>query len=127
MAPGSAIEVYEAGPHRFAARYSKGPMNQLRVVEWDGERSAHGVIDHTVSGRPYLTARYELALTPSANGTTVGASYVLETPLWGLAWSLRWSRPRSLARRVARSWLRLENERQWAAAKVERVERGGDA
>ena len=115
--PGT-LTVLEQGPDRFASRYEEGTVSQLRVVEWSGERTAHGAVHHAVRGSPRLSARYLLEVAPAGAGSHLQVAYRLETPVLGLALSFRMARRRSLARRLSASWLRLEDERRWAALKL---------
>ncbi|HEY6237962.1 MAG TPA: hypothetical protein VIZ68_02095 [Thermoplasmata archaeon] len=117
---GGRLEPLEEGPDRFASRYLGGDVDQLRVVEWAGVDSAYGAIEVTVGGQLRLTARFRLEVRPVESGSEVVAHYVVESPLFGLGIALQLTPTRSLARRVARSWLRVEDPSVWRNAIVHR-------
>jgi hypothetical protein len=119
-AAGGRLTVLEDGPSRYASRFRAGDVQQLRVVEWVDDVHADGAVLHSLRGELHLAARYRLSLSRAGARTSVACKYSVETPLLGLGVSLRFSRTRSLARRLARAWLRLEDERAWSAARVHR-------
>ena len=112
------LEVLERGPDRFASRMRLGEISQLRVVEWEGADRAIGAIEHSEGGRPRLSARYRLVLSPEEQQVRVAASYELTTPFRGLAWTFRLSRRRSLARRLATAWLPSDDPRVWRSIEL---------
>lgn len=112
------LEVLERGPDRYASRFHLGSLDQLRVVEWSSPEHAQGAIEHSIGGRLRLSARYDIRLQPEGPRLRVDASYVLTTPFRGLAFSFRIGRRRALARRLASSWLPIEDARGWQRIEI---------
>lgn len=122
-APGRSgtLTILDRGPDRFASRYVEGSSSQLRVVEWSGERRAHGAVLHSVGTSPRFSARYALEIETAKDGSRLAIRYDLETPILGLALSFRIARRRALVRRLSASWLRLEDERRWGSVHPRRA------
>ena len=114
------LEILDRGPDRYASRFRSGPMEQLRVAEWSGADRARGIVEHSLSGRIRLTARYDVRLNPQERRTAVTATYTLTTPFRGLAFSFRLARRRALVRRLVGSWLPLRDARDWGEIEIVR-------